>query len=252
MLYPSLNVDTEHVEFKSPLQVLEVPTSDTEPFASALWVLSYLAYPKANETSQRDAFLQAMKFQWQISHVDPKLTKRFVEKKFSIQLQRGGRKLTHRASAGRIALLQIFNVNRDGRPGLRDQAQHERILLGWSKDATESDSTYKSKVWGRSRPVLHIATALTYFHAVNNSYSLKQIVAKLVADPLALIGLLELAENLRRGLPSIDSMYSLDQFVAMYVGQPILIDQRIRTDLRRPVNPFEPNRAGRWAQMSPR
>jgi hypothetical protein len=251
--YLLLDSDVTQMEsVETTAKVLEVPTSNSEPFVSALWVLSYLAYPNPDETPKQEAYFRALEFRWQIQHVDANLMKMFVEKKYLNILTRGGKKIEQRVSAGRIALIQIFRIKRDGQPTLQDQQQHERILLGWSKDATESDSTYKTKVWGPSRPVLHIATALTYVHAANIKKSLMQVLFDLVYDPLALIGLLELAENLRRGLPSINSMYSLDQFVKLYVARPISVDERQRSGvLKRPVNLFVTDPAGRFAQMSP-
>jgi hypothetical protein len=227
--YLSLDTDITLLEnVETAAKILVVPTSDTEPFVSALWVLSYFAYPNSEDKSKQDAFFRAMKFQWQISHVDPKLAKMFVEKKYLNILANGGKNIMRRVSAGRIALFQIFSTKK-GQPTLQDQIQRERTLLGWSKDATESDSTYNTKVRRASRPVLHIATALAYVNAMNNNISLKKIISHLVADPLALIGFLELAENLRMGLPSIDPKYSLDQFVKIYVAKPIVVAQPARS-----------------------
>jgi hypothetical protein len=255
MRFQYLSLDTKNMEMKNfeTVKVFDVPTSNTEPFLSALYVLSYLAYPES--ASKQKDFFQAMKFQWQIRHADPKLAKAFLEKKYFNTLLRGGTQIVRRVSAGRIALLQIFKISGKVKPTLDVQIPRERILLGWSKEATESNSTYKTKVWGPTRPVLHVATALAYIQAMNNVNDLKKNIAYLVTDPLALIGLLELSENLRRGLPSIHLMYRLDDFVKIQITKPVLIDQHARSQIsysfRRPFNPFGPNPVGRFAEMSP-
>ena len=58
-------------------------------------------------------------------------------------------------------MFQILNLKREGfSPTLKNQEQMERILLGWDSETVNSDLTYKTKVWGTTRPVLHLAAAL--------------------------------------------------------------------------------------------
>ena len=141
--------------------------------------------------------------------LDPRILNSFAERTYFTILSKANRRWNHRQSAGRIALAQILNIKRDGfSPTLKNQEQMERILLGWDPETVNSDSTYKTKVWGRTRPVLHMAAAFVWIQGFNEAS-----FSHLISNSDDFDYFLELAENIRLGLPSVHKMYRHEQFL---------------------------------------
>ena len=114
----------------------------------------------------------------------------------------------------------MSNLKREGfSPTLKNQEQMERIFLGWNPETVNSDSTYKTKVWGRTRPVLHLAAAFVWIQVFNET-SFDQVLSHLISSSDDFDYFLELAENIRLGLPSVHRMYRHEQFLKIESGAP--------------------------------
>ena len=200
---------------------VSIPSSEINPFVRPLALLALLAFPNPDEKKDRLLLLRALLLQVQTRHLDSGILNSFLDRKYFTILSKGSRRLKQRQSAGRIAMFQILNLKREGfSPTLKNQEQMERILLGWDFETVNSDSTYKTKVWGTTRPVLHLAAALFWIQAFNEA-TYDQVFSHLTSSSDDFDYFLELAENIRLGLPSVHRMYRHEQFFKIESGATV-------------------------------
>jgi|SRR5580692_1983749 hypothetical protein len=216
------------LELKMPREVVEILLCDIEWFLAGAQFFSTLAYPDQRDRQERRKFEQALvrwTLEWRLEH-DAKWREELAlirpgyfsgsDKDHESTIKRGNKRLNERLVAAFYVALPHFRAAESGKmlrrhwieglsPTVNNMSQLAALHLGLS---IESTSTFKSKMWAPSKPVIHAAAAV---HAWQDFYWAKQgrdpnadrkIAMMLLPDMVKEV--VEISEELRGMLPQID------------------------------------------------
>jgi hypothetical protein len=164
-----------------PRETVEIVLSEVDPYRGGALFLAALAYPDPRELHRRKLFAQAM-IRWTLETriaCDPDWagTDQIIkpgyfsgdQKLIDSWVKQGWKKLSQRFAAANAIAIPHFRAVETGRfervEGFSGRVNDLAILgavnLGMSEG---SASTFKSRFWAPSRPVIHAATAYLAWH----------------------------------------------------------------------------------------
>jgi hypothetical protein len=212
-----------------PQEIVTIPVTGAAPFEAASTLLSYVAYAHADDRSQRQKFAAALtrykhvtashsNHEWgrSLQQIRPYIFSD-EQKIYERNLRQGMQRLNYRLPAASLMLLA--HLDKFAQPGKLRVHPHnvggldpsvENICFLLKADfglKGENVSNFKSKVWGPTRPVCHVALVLT-LHGIlsfpRSHRSGASIPLEFLFPPAdALPALLRTAEAYRVLLPSI-------------------------------------------------
>jgi hypothetical protein len=166
-----------------PRETIEIFLTEADPYQAGARFLAAVAYPDPSEEKERGLFAQAL-VRWSLEERIERHKKwadsyqvirpgyfSGDQKLHSGILKRGSKKLTERITAAQFIAMPHFRAVETGRfekfEGFSGKVNDLSILgaahLGMQPG---SFSTFKSRIWAPSRPVIHAATAFVMWHQV--------------------------------------------------------------------------------------
>jgi hypothetical protein len=152
-------------------RIVRIPVDGDKPWFSGYFIVSCLAYPGSIENTKQKRFLDALIFRRESRRCAERSRDKYFNEIFTQDIDEGWERFGRTMSAGLILACQISDIWTDERPTLANLEPYVRELIGWSPDSL--GSSYKSRIWRPSWPVIHLAAALILFiyHRPNRAKS---------------------------------------------------------------------------------
>jgi hypothetical protein len=200
-------------------RVIRIPVIKGKPWASACFLASYLAYPEqtSEDDKQRSLFYAAL-LVWQevrhMRHLDQTLREKFVDGESLFRtFKKGINKIVDCLTAGHSVTYHLFDLKTED--GLANTVENLALVQArfLGSRSVNSASTYLTRKWGPSSPVLHLATAFLLYCMDNEGYGELSLFYHFMFHHKALARLVAVADGLHLILPNCRNIYRDYQFI---------------------------------------
>ena len=207
-------------------RTVTIPFDGNKPWLSVYFIVSCIAYPQSIKNTKQKRFFDALRFRREARRIPKHLRDMFIKEELKEIIDNGWKSFDRTISAGLILALQVMRIEPGGPATVANLEKYARMLIGWDPDNV--NTTYKSKIWKPSWPVIHLAVTINLY-LYDQPNRRKWLLGRTLGSYPALVELLKIQDELWVTIPHFDKKFK-DQLIKFKFApaQEQIVDEKSR------------------------